>query len=250
MRKIWTLFLWLCSLDVFAATCPAGYISFDYGANLSVNVQCATGTTQIGQVPETCNNVSECFPDYICDMDFSKINTSLGASAPLYSQKLTLPSLNVAVDNVLCYSPLIEGGADSAINVSYNNKLYYATSLKQCRLSFDPAVKPTGTYSQSGNRVDWSVTAEGHTIHGVSYCGNGRPESGSLVTSVANSNTSLGSNDYCYCRITVPFLSDWWYTTRYEKYGATGCDTYCYAQCVESIKSDLKMRTGLYNSMK
>lgn len=250
MKRETTLFLSLIILDAFAANCPTGYISYDYGANLLISAQCPSGTTQIGEVPASCENKDECFLDYICDAGVSKINTSAGVSVPLYLQKITSPSLHIAVDNEQCYAPLVEGAAAGAINVMYDDNVYHATSLKQCMQGFDASIKPTGTYSQSGNRVDWSVTAEGRTIHGVSYCGNGKPESGSLVDTVPNNSSNLDSNDYCYCRITVPFLSDWWYTTRYTKYGAAGCDTYCYAQCVESIKSDLEMRTGLYNSMR
>jgi hypothetical protein len=250
MKKVVTLFLSLIILDVFAATCPNGYISYDYGANLLIDAQCSSGTTQIGDVPVSCDNHTECFADYLCNTGVSKINTSAGVTAPLYSQRLTAPSMNVANDKGECYTPLLVGKTSGEINVLYDDKVYHTTKLRQCMLGFNASVKPTGTYSQSGNRVDWSVTAEGRTIYGVSYCGKGKPESGSLTTSVVNTNTALESNDYCYCRITVPFLSDWWYTTRYTKYGAAGCDTYCYAQCVESIKSDLEMRTGLYNSMK
>lgn len=65
-----------------------------------------------------------------------------------------------------------------------------------------------------------------------------------------NSCSSLTTNYYCYCRTVVPFLSKWFYAALYKTNGSTACDTYCYAQCVESIKSDLEMRTGLYNSMK
>lgn len=250
MKRVVALFLSLIMLDVFAANCPTGYISYEYGANLQIDADCPQGTTQIGEVPETCDDETKCFTDFICDIGANKIKTSIGISAMLYSQRVTSPSLNIALDNTTCYAPLGVGRSSSAINVSYDNSIYHTTALKQCRVDFDASVTPAGTSSQAGNRLDWSMTVNNRTISGISYCGNGKPESGDMVDAVPNSSSDLEANYYCYCRIIAPFVSDWWYATRYTKYGAAGCDTYCYAQCADSMKTDLEMRTGLYNSMK
>jgi hypothetical protein len=251
MKWLKVAFVWMFVLDAFAASCPSGYISSNYSdSDLVISASCGTGTTQIGEVSSTCNGDEECFPDYVCGAGVSKVNTDAVVSAPLYSQKITVPSLNVSINSTVCYSPLIEGRTTNAIHMNHNDKVYYATSLKQCRVDFDSSVAPTGSYSQQGNRMDWSLTASGRTITGISYCGDKKPDSGDTVTSVSNSSTDLSANYYCYCRVITPFLSDWYYVTRYTKYGAEGCDTYCYAQCVDSMKSSSTMRAAIYNSMK
>ena len=135
------LFLLSFSLDAFASTCPAGYISYDYGTNLLIDAQCPTGTTQIGEVSASCDNKTECFTDYLCNAGFSKINTSVGVLAPLYSQKVTSPSLNIAVDNGQCYTPLVAGTVAGAINVLHNDSVYHTATLKQCMLGFDAGVR-------------------------------------------------------------------------------------------------------------
>lgn len=128
MKKIPILFL-LCPFHVFAATCPAGFVTVEHddfvpavgGACVSgyvvhdLDVACGTGVT------------SACWlVRMVCGAGVTQLKTSGGLSFPLYSDKSTSPSIHVKYDNTVCYVDLATGVANSAINIRYNGVVYHA----------------------------------------------------------------------------------------------------------------------------
>lgn len=251
MKMIGILFLLLFITQGMAVTCPDGYMGINYGSEIAILPECTDGTDDMGDVLVTCDaSALNCFPDYGCGAGLGRINTSSGVSVPLYSQKISSPSINIMYEDSVCYVQMVPGQGDSTINMLYENEQYYATSLKICRVAFDADVVPTASTGAS-NEVVWNATVDGVSVMGISYCGNSAPTSDNYtIDMVPNSSTDLTANIYCYCRIVTPFPSLWYYTDLYKTNGATACNTYCASACGSKFKTSSQMRTRLYNSMK
>ncbi len=66
--------------------------------------------------------------DKLCELGFTKLNTSTGIVVPLYSEKRTTPSINIGDVNGACHADLAPGRATGAINVMYNGDVYHTVS--------------------------------------------------------------------------------------------------------------------------
>ena len=255
MKRLYVAFLLLFVVDAFAASCPTGYVSYSRSLQLQLAISCPSGTTDIGGLTGSCDtSPNTCMTDYVCESGVSKLKTSTGVSAPLYSQQVTIPSLHVSVGGKVCHTPLIAGKATGAININYNNTIYRATSLKMCRRNMNAATVPSSTTVSEG-AVNWSVVVGDRILKGISYCGS----SGTLAisalnvtaTSVANisANSDLSANIRCWCRAYSPFPSDWIYVNWFSSAGATGCNKSCAQACVNAFAQVQTVRNNTYNTM-
>jgi hypothetical protein len=253
MKILYVLSLLLFASDAFAASCSAGWLSYDRSLQLQLGASCPSGTTQVGTVPGVCNN-SDCFPDYVCASGISKFRTNTGVSVPLYAQRVTKPSLNVSVNNTVCYTPLEAGKSTGTINLNYNNKEYRATALKQCRRNMDATVVPTAQ-TPGDSSVNWSVGIGNRTLKGISYCGSQGTLAISALnvtsSSVANTTASsnLSANIRCWCRVFSPFPSDWIYVNWFGTGTDIGCNRSCAQACVNAFSQVQTVRANTYNTM-
>lgn len=72
------------------------------------------------------HDASKC--DQLCKMGVSTLKTSTGITVPLYAQKRTTPSINIKINNNVCYADLMTGQSNNAINLVYNNQIYHTVS--------------------------------------------------------------------------------------------------------------------------
>lgn len=256
MKKLWLLFLSILTLDVFAASCPTGYISYNRSLQFQLATSCPSGTTDVGAVPASCSaSPTTCMPDYVCESGVSELKTGTGVSVSLYSQKVVAPSLHVSVGGKVCYTPLVSGSASGSINIKYNNTNYHASPLKICRKNLDAANVPSAS-APGDNSVNWSVAVGDRTLKGISYCASQGTLSASAlnVTSKSITNTSansdLSANLRCWCRVYSPFPSDWIYVNWFSTYGATGCNKSCAQACVNAFaQTGTATRANTYKTM-
>lgn len=111
------------------AQCASGYKSFVLTAN------CASGDTQNGLCATLCDagltysGTGACGTMCSVNPDRTVTLKSLsGIALPLYSTRLTTPSVNVATsDGGVCYGNLVPGTMRGAINMTVSGKNYYLT---------------------------------------------------------------------------------------------------------------------------
>lgn len=111
------------------ALCATGYKSFWLTAN------CASNDTQFSMCATLCDagltytGTGAC--SAMCSVNPGRgvtLNGVGGLSIPLYSTRMTAPSVNVATTNGgVCYGNLVPGTMRGAINVTVSGKNYYVT---------------------------------------------------------------------------------------------------------------------------
>ena len=176
MKKLCLVSLLGMYIGHAVAGCPDGYMEFDRSSQLFILPECSDDTVYVSDVPAKCDATdTNCFPEYVCESGLATLKTSTGISVSMYSQKITSPSINISVDDGVCYIPMVLGQKAESINLIYNSESYYATSLKVCRIDFDVATNPVKS-SVTANDVNWSVTVNGTQLQGSSYCGNTAPD--------------------------------------------------------------------------
>lgn len=103
------------------AKCANGYSPYDLMVNCTTNTSeplCAVlcngdmAYTGVGTCATPCGHV---------------IKTSTGLTIPLYSQSQITPSLNVKLDDGICFVNMVSGTQKGAINVSYGGSVYHLT---------------------------------------------------------------------------------------------------------------------------
>lgn len=125
---------WLCVilLTVYvcgakAASCPAGYVMID-NPYVTISDTCPSGTISVG-VAAACDGNSVCWVmeklRSLCGAGISRLRVSSGVSVPLYSDKVTTPSLNIRYNGKMCYADLEQGRASNAVNVKHNGLIYH-----------------------------------------------------------------------------------------------------------------------------
>ena len=124
----------LCGFSVFAQTCPLGSIERDVpSTEVIASGECPVGYTSYAEVDECkSDSVGLCWLVErlrdLCGAGVSSLKTSGGVSFPLYSDKLTSPSICIKYNDVICYVDLEAGKASGMINVEYNGVVYHAVS--------------------------------------------------------------------------------------------------------------------------
>lgn len=86
--------------------------------------------------------------------------------------------------------------------------------------------------SLSGNGTDWSANCGGQEIRGVAVCSASAGKSGALLQTLT---TTATSNNYCWCKMTYPVLSDW--VVAYEG-TISNCPVNCAAYCTQALSSE------------
>ncbi len=67
----------------------------------------------------TCNT--------LCPAGATSLRTDTGINVPLFSSRNTTPSINIKINENICYADLIPGTSTGAINVEYNGQTYHTT---------------------------------------------------------------------------------------------------------------------------
>lgn len=99
--------------------CPCGTKSAETGWGATVvdgRAVCEVGTKD-----------NEHWNNGVCITDCGKLKTSTGLEYPILSVATSQHSINVGVGNDVCHVPLANGGANNAINVSFDGATYHAT---------------------------------------------------------------------------------------------------------------------------
>ena len=117
---------------VFADSCPSGFVAYEYDSF----VPAVSGACPIGYVShsviDVCggDTVSTCWlvekNRELCAFGFSDLKTSTGLSFPMYSDKITTPSIYIKYNDSICYVDLEQGRGVGTINVNYDGIIYHA----------------------------------------------------------------------------------------------------------------------------
>ena len=120
----------LPSAVAFAASCPTGMVAMEYDNFVSaVSGACPSGyvahdvDTVCGAGDGVCWIVEHLRE--LCGAGVIRLKTSGGLSFPLYSTRVTNPSLCVRYNDTTCYVDLEEGGVTDAININNNGVTYH-----------------------------------------------------------------------------------------------------------------------------
>ena len=126
--------------------CPDGYIDLavDDGSFFKINTNgtCTNGyryTTEqckdkMPNTPVMCGILCDTGLEYtevgtcaeLCKSEHNTLKTSTGLAYPMYATKSVTPSINLRIDESVCYVNLISGTESNSINIKYNNQLYHA----------------------------------------------------------------------------------------------------------------------------
>ena len=227
------------------AGCPDGYLSLSPDDSISYAAQCNSSQIPLGTLPIVCDGINiECSPDLACTAGLTSLNLSNGTSIPLYSSRLTTHTLNVLINNKICYVNLLAGAQTGTINIQSGSTVYHAAGVQRC-LTLDASEAPMMT-SSSSQSVGWSATINSITLHGISHCGTSTGSVGTTTRAI-DVSTTLANNQYCWCRITRPSSSNWTYAYAYTS--NTTCDTSCGQKCADLISLNSTFRKALINSM-
>lgn len=123
------------------AVCPDGYTTY-------------LGTVQDGVAR---NSSGVCAP--LCEYGASRLATNGGHFFNLFSNKTTIPSINVDLNGGICYADLVAGGATGTLNVAFGDEIYHAnTGALPCPktyiLSYDCGDGAIGTPPKS-REIAW-----------------------------------------------------------------------------------------------
>lgn len=86
--------------------------------------------------------------------------------------------------------------------------------------------------SLSGVGADWSANCGGQSIRGVAVCSTNQGKSGTILQKLTTSSTT---NNYCWCKMTYPVLSDW--VIAYEG-SISSCPANCAQYCTQALSSE------------
>lgn len=129
---------WWCHVGYYATDCDADnhckrcapctnapenseYTSFgQQGAN-DCPWKCSTGYL-------VNSDATQCEP--LCNTGITYLNTSTGVKVPLYANRRTNPSINIKINDNICYADLMSGRLNNAININYNSEIYHTVSAQ------------------------------------------------------------------------------------------------------------------------
>ena len=121
-----------------------------------------------------------------------------------------------------------------------------ATAVTKCvKLS-----SSTTCSNVSGKGSDWSMTCNGVSVSGVSFCSNQKGEDlGATATSLSMAS-SIDSNGYCWCRMISPAVSQWVYfgVINGSVSAAITCSS-CSNYCASIIRANETTRSAMFSNL-
>lgn len=231
-------FILLCYVDVAAAECDSAQTLFTMRDALVPMQECGN-YVRVGVADV------DMFPDLACPAGVKKIRTSTGVGVSLYSQKVTTPALCVRYGDAICYANLVlDTGANlQALKVLFGGNRYKAVDLSLC---FTLETTDSATLVRSPtNVVIWRGELANKTVMGVSYCSDYGGISGDVQEALSVSS-DMTDNRYCWCRTSVPLLSQWVYSMEFAS--DLNCNKYCSAKCAENFVEDMSWRKIIWGN--